>query len=483
MLNRRQLNKGFAAATLGATGLLAGCATSSTSTSSSSSRGSYLIKGGAVLSVDDKIGTLPRGDVLVQDGVIVAVGPSIAAPAGVEVMDASDMIVMPGLIDSHYHMWSALARSFTGDGGFGYFPAKNAVSPHFTPEDTYNSVLLGLAELANAGTTTVHNWSNNTRSPAHADAELRAHRDGFLRARFAYGHPDLLDRKAFIDFVDIERVKNEWFGSSSPFDGRVHLGVNLRGPGQSEMEVFHAEMLRVMRLGIPRAIHAGQAPPNTNNATDYEKRGYLGPDLLVCHYIVGDDSDFDALARTKTPLSISPYSEMRLGRAGDFRSAVMRMRKAGLVISLSVDASAIAPPNQFEQMRAMWNPGIPWQGTPSANQQPVEYAEVIRMATINGAHGLGLGNVTGSLTPGKRADIILIRTTDINMAPVGLIETAVVQSATPANVDTVIADGRIVKRGGKLVGYDVAKIVAQAGVSARRLRTVAGGKLSLPACC
>ncbi len=488
MFNRRQIHRGIAASLIGTTGWLSGCAgtpsasTASTAAPTPARRGTYLIRGGAVITVDDTLGTLPRADVLVRDGVIVQVAPSIPAPPGAEVVDAADMIVMPGLIDTHYHMWSALARNFPGDAGFSYFPAKNAVSKLFTAEDTYNSVLLGLAEMASGGTTTVHNWSNNTRSPAHADAELRAHRDGLLRARFAYGHPDLMDRKAFIDFADIERVKSEWFGAGSPMEGRVHLGINLRGPGQSEVAVFHEEMLRVMKMGIPRAIHAGQAPPNTNNASDYERRGYLGPELLVCHYIVGDDSDFEAMARTKTPLSFSPYSEMRLGLAGDPHNAIMRMRKAGLEISLSVDASLIAPPNMFEQMRVIWNTGIPWRNTPLADQPPISFAEVLRMATINGARALGLGQVTGSLTPGKRADIILIRTTDLNIAPMGLIETTVVQSATPANVDTVLIDGRIVKRAGKLVGFDVGRIVAQAGTSAKRLRTEAGGRLA-PVCC
>ena len=135
---------------------------------------------------------LPRADVHVRNGRIEAVGPDLAA-AGAEIIDATDMIVMPGFIDTHYHMWSALGRNFVGD-GFGYFPAKNATSKLFTPEDFYASVMLGLVELANAGITTVHNWSHNTRTPAHADAELRAHRESMLRARYAYGHVDQMPR-------------------------------------------------------------------------------------------------------------------------------------------------------------------------------------------------------------------------------------------------------------------------------------------------
>ncbi len=446
-------------------------------------RGTYLIRNGAVITVDPTLGTLPKGDVLVRNGVIERVGQGLEA-ADAEIIEAGDMIVMPGLIDTHYHMWSALGRNFPGDNGFSYFPAKNAISPHIAAQDSYNSVMLGLVELANYGVTTVHNWSNNTRSTAHADAELAAHRDSLLRARFAYGHADLLDGGKPFEYADILTTRDKWFGAGSQMDGLVHFAVNLRGLVQSRPEIFHQEMEWALKTGLPIATHAGQSPPNINDATDFEKRGYLGPNFLICHYVPGTEADFEAMARTKTPLSFATISEMRLGRAGDYRSALMLMRKAGLTISLSVDASLIGTPNMFEIMRTTWNLGVPWQGTPSAGQKPVEFAEVIKMATINGAIGLGLGDVTGSLTPGKRADIILLRANDINMAPLGQIETTVVQSASPANVDTVIVDGRIVKRGGRLVGYDVAKIVADAKESARKLRKQAGGVLlqSCPDC-
>jgi len=460
-------------------GLLgAGCAAPAGPSGTAPQRGTWLIRGGSVVTVDPRLGTLERGDVLVRQGKIEAVAPSIAPPVDAEVIDATAMIVMPGLVDTHYHMWSTLGRNFPGDKGYSYFPAKNAISPRFTAEDSYRSVLLGLIELANAGVTTVHNWSNNTRTPAHADAELRAHQDSLLRARYSYGHPDLLARDQLINFADIERVRAEWFGGDSRLEGRVHLGVNLRGMSQSDAGIFHQEMERVIKLGLPRAIHAGQSPPNINDASDYERRGYLGPDLLIAHYVVGSESDFAAMARTRTPLSFATYSDLRLARAGDARAAMMAMRHAGLTISLSVDAAMIGPPNMFETMRVTWNLGVPWQGTPSASQPPIDFAEVLRMGTINGAIGLGLGDVTGSLTPGKRADLLLIRTTDVNIAPVGQIETTVVQSATPENVDTVIVDGRIVKRKGRLVAYDVERIVAAANQSSMRLRSEVGPPLA-----
>ena len=169
------------------------------------SRGNYLIKGGAVITVDPALGTFPTADVLVRNGAIAGVGPDLTAE-GAEVIDASRMIVMPGLIDSHYHMWSTIGRNFLSDGGFEYYPAKWATAEHYGPKDFYNSVMLGLAELANGGITTVHNWSHNNRSAEHVNAELQAHRL-LLRARYSIGHIDRLPVDVVNAFEDLDQSK------------------------------------------------------------------------------------------------------------------------------------------------------------------------------------------------------------------------------------------------------------------------------------
>jgi len=213
MLNRRTF-------LLGATAL-AGIAAPATMSSTmaqdlppAGARGTYVIRNGAVITVDHA-GVLPRADILVRDGRIEAVGPDLAA-AGAETIDATDMIVMPGFVDTHYHMWSAVGRNFVGD-GFGYFAAKNATSKLFEPADFYNSVMLGLVELANAGVTTVHNWSHNTRTAAHADAELRAHRESMLRALYSHGHVDQMPRNEPLDFASIDRVQRDDFAKGAAF--------------------------------------------------------------------------------------------------------------------------------------------------------------------------------------------------------------------------------------------------------------------------
>jgi len=446
----------------------------------SEARGNYLFRNGAVITVDRKIGTLPKADVLVKNGTIEAVGENLDA-AGAEIVDASNMIVMPGMIDSHYHMWSTLGRNYLTDGGYEYFQAKWATAELYSADDFYNSVSLGLADLANMGVTTVHNWSHNNRGPAHVDAELRAHKESRLRARYSMGHIDRLPPDVVNTYDDLERVQKEWFADPSRLDGLVHLGANLRAMVQSEPQVFHKEMEFMLKRGLPVAIHASQSRPNSDDAADYEKRGYLGPKFLFCHYLAATDSDRAAMKRTNTPLSFSIHSELRLGEHGDPRVALLKARAAGLTVSLSSDASSIAPPNMLEAMRFAWNVCVPWKFTETETYPLLGFVEVIEMATINGARALGLGDVTGSLTPGKRADIVLIRTNDLNTAPMANIETTVVQSAQPANVDSVMVDGRFVKRDGKLIGFDVPGIVGRAQTSSLRIRKSAGKPL-VPCC-
>jgi 5-methylthioadenosine/S-adenosylhomocysteine deaminase len=438
-------------------------------------RGHYLVQGGSVVSMDPEIGTLGRADVHVRDGRIVEVGAGLHAP-GAEVVDASHMIVMPGLVDSHFHMWSTVGRNYVSD-GFEYFPAKWATSAVYQPEDFYRSVTLGLVECVAAGITTVHNWSHNTRSPAHADAELAAHRDGLVRARYAYGHRDLLPEDEPLDFTDIDRVRGQWFGPRSPFDGLVHLGVNLRGPDLGTMAVFDQEMAEAAARGLPVAIHTVQGGSTAVRAPDLEAKGYLGPNFLLCHFLAATEADRQAMARTGTPLSFAVHSELRLGEAGDPRAALLRMVGAGVCITLSIDAASLAPVNLFEAMHVAWNMGIPWQGTDTKDLEPLSFRRCIEMATINGARALGLEAVTGSLTPGKRADLIMLNTRDLNIAPVVDLESTIVRSATPANIDTVMIDGRILKRHRELVAFDVARVVQEAEQSSREVRARAGGRL------
>ena len=445
------------------------------------SNGDRLIRGGTVVTVDPTIGTLLAADVLVRGGRIAQVGPALGAAAGggAEIVDATGMIIMPGLVETHWHMWSSLGRNFVTD-DFEYFPAKWATAAHYEPDDFYRSVSLGLAEALNAGITTVHNGSHNTRSPAHADAELSAHRDIPARARYAYGHIDGLDGDVPLDFTDIDRVRRQWFDADPAFADRVHLGLNLRGPDLGSVAAFDAEMADARRRGLPVAIHTVQGASTEVSAVELERKGYLGPDFLIAHFLAATAADRAALARTGTPLSYAVHSELRLGDAGDARAALLSFLADGVDVSFSIDATSIAPVDLFQAMNVAWNMGIPWQGSATASLPALTFRRCLEIATLAGARALGLGDQVGSLTPGKLADVLLIRADDLNVGPLAAVESAIVRAVTPANVDSVLVGGRFVKRGGELVGIDAAVLVRAAAAAADGIRERAGGRLAQP---
>ena len=182
--------------------------------------------------MDPALGDFERGDVHVRNGEIVAVGRDLPAP-GAEVIDARNMIALPGLIDTHNHLWNSTCRNVVLEGPEkGYFPTVLALGKQYTPEDTYRGVRLGCAEMIYSGVTTVHDWAHNIRSPEHARADIRALMDTGIRGRFSYGTyqggppPD-----ETMDVADLERLHREWQTYAN--DGLLTLGMASRSVSTS----------------------------------------------------------------------------------------------------------------------------------------------------------------------------------------------------------------------------------------------------------
>jgi cytosine/adenosine deaminase-related metal-dependent hydrolase len=181
--------------------------------------------------------------------------------------------------------------------------------------------------------------------------------------------------------------------------------------------------------------------------------GLLGADVQIVHAVHAAQPDIDAMAETGTHLSLSPQTEMRT--MGFPKLA--EMLGAGVLVSLSIDTTA-TPCNadMFSQMRVALSTEMA-----RVENSGLTPRRMLQLATLDGARDLGLADRIGSITPGKRADLILVRMTDLNMAPCGDPVDVLVLSGLPQNVDTVIADGRVLKRGGKLVGVDPEQIFVE----------------------
>jgi 5-methylthioadenosine/S-adenosylhomocysteine deaminase len=436
--------------------------------------GDLVIRSGHVVTMDPGLGDIPDGDILVTGGHIAAVGPGLDPAAlgapGARQIDARGMIVAPGLVDTHWHLWNTLLRSMS-DGGSGYFRVTIALGLLFGPGDVYQGTRLGCAEAINSGITTVHDWSHNVRGPAHAEAELRALAEAGLRARYSYGYSAGHPNDQAMDTGGLRALHRDW-KSGAGGAGLLTLGMACRGLGGSNPamrvppRVYQQEMAAARELGLPVTVHASGPPAAAGQIAALADADLLGPDLQVVHANSATPAEIGQLAEAGCAVSLSPFSELLIGYG---LPQTAELLAAGIRVGLSVDTTALTGnADMFAIMKLT-------QGLINATAHQ-EFActarQALALGTIEGARSLGLDAVTGSLTPGKRADIILVDTGHPNLGvltdPAGLL----VGAAQPGNVDTVLADGRILKRGGALVTLDAERISAQArealaGVRAR----------------
>jgi 5-methylthioadenosine/S-adenosylhomocysteine deaminase len=469
------------AATVGATGLmpkgaLAQAAPPAAGTAGRAApaglpaRGEFVIRGAYVLTMDPALGELPSGDVHVRDGAIVAVGAGVAAP-GAEVIDGRNTICMPGFVETHWHLWTSALRPLMrqDDPARGYFPVTSKLGPHYTPDDSYRNVRLGIAEALSAGVTSLHNWAHNVRSPAHADAELRAMRDMGVRGRFSYGTPQGAPNDQPMDIADLARVKRDWFKN----DGMLTLGISSRNVGDTSNPMrgnISTDMAKkdwgaAREQGFTITMHTSGPSP----IKIMEDAGLLGPDVQLVHPLLTTPEDRVILKSRGVSYSTSPVGESRRpASAGVIQYG--ELIEAGVKVSMSIDHTTTYNCDCFACMRMLYSLHQHRIG----KRIPVTTRRLVQLATVDGAADLGIADKVGSLTPGKRADVILVRTDDINMAPMGDPFDALVSLATPGNIDTVVVDGRILRRGGKFVALDHGEIARQAAETAAALRARAG---------
>jgi 5-methylthioadenosine/S-adenosylhomocysteine deaminase len=428
-------------------------------TSPPGARGPLVIRGGYVVTMDPGTGDVPGGDVLVSDGLIAAVGPSVDVPPGCAELDATGQVVAPGLVDTHWHMWNTLLRGMSGTGP-GYFRLMARAGRAFGAEDIYHGTLLACAEAISSGITTVHDWCHNVRGPGHAEAGLRALGDAGLRGRFSYGYSAGHANDQPMDTGGLARLHRDWASYANP--ALLTLGMAWRGTGGSDPairlrpEVYRPEIEAARSLGIPVTMHACGPRSAAGQIEAIAAAGLLGPDLQVVHANCATAEEIGALAQAGAPVSVSPFSEMLIGY-GLPRTA--DLLAAGIPVGLSVDTTALTGnADMFAIMKLT-------QGVANAlagDEFALTARRTLGLATLDGARSLGLDGVTGSLTPGKRADLIAVSADGANLGvltdPVQLLVTA----AQPANVDTVIVDGRILKRGGALTILEEARVRAGA---------------------
>lgn len=419
-----------------------------------------LLRNGYVITVDPDIGDLVGADVLIEDDRIAAVAPGIDA-GDAEIVDVTGKIVIPGFVDSHRHTWEAAIRGCAPNATLDdYFvEILDTFAPRYRPEDVYAGDLAGALECVNAGITTLVDWSHINNTPAHPDAAIAALREVGIRAQYAYGSANTSlndywnNSSIAIPADDVRRVRDTYFSSD---DGLLTMALATRGPGFCQDDVVRAEWRTARDLGIPITVHVGMGrlAGRFGMISQLDKLDLLGPDTTYIHCCYFSDEEWQLVAETGGTISIAPQIEAQMGHGWP---PVMKAIKYGLPPSLSIDVVTTAPGDMFTQIRAAFAierarvNAIAWEADTPVPETMLTARDMLQMATINGARVAGVADRTGSLTPGKKADVVVIDATALNVAPVIDPVAAVTLCADVSNVETVIIDGVVRKRDGRLV--------------------------------
>jgi 5-methylthioadenosine/S-adenosylhomocysteine deaminase len=430
-----------------------------------------VFKGGTIVTMDAMVPNLAIGDVLVEGDRIVAVEANIRAD-GAEVIEAAGNIVLPGLIDAHHHAWLGVMRRLMPDVDdlFAYIDVvAEKLGAHFLPKDMYVSTKLTAVAALDAGITTIIDACHNSRSPEHTDAALESLASAGIRALHMVGAP--MDKQASAKHLPraLERLAVKWNTSGS----LVRVGLF----GQLNLDWW-----RVAR-GLNMQILTEFIGDLAKLGPQFAPAGILGPHNIFNHCTRVPEETWKLFADAGVNITVNPRSDALFG-FDDEGFAYQKAIDHGLTPALGIDLDTAFGSDMFGEMHALFGHQRAamryrrLRGEADA-PAPISVDEVLRAATVNGARAAALGTSIGTLTPGKQADIIMLRTNGVAVFPVTNAIGTIVQAVERSDVDTVMVAGRLRKREGKLIGVDVEKLTAEVLASRDYLLTVSGYRTNL----
>ena len=438
-----------------------------------------LLKGGCLITMDNKIGQIDRGDLLIEGNKIINIAEEIKVDDA-EIISAENMIVMPGIIDSHIHTWQTGIRGIAGDWTMGqYLRGMHAnLATGFKPEDIYLGNLAGALTQINGGVTTLFDWSHNNPTPDHTDAAIDGLIESGVRAVFGHGSPKPDPKEGQKHFSEVPHPANEIKrlreGRLSQDDALVTLGMCILGPHYSTYDVTHQDILLAREYNLLVSAHMSGGFNRLVPDGVYRMRDdkLLGPKLNIVHGNDLSDDELKILIDGGVKMTITPEVEIQMGFGDPITGKVI---KFGGKPSIGVDVESNISGDMFNVMRIALQIQRMIDNKPFADaHKPIESlsiapSQALEWATINGAQMMGMEHKIGSLTPGKQADIILIRSDDLNLRPVNDPVNAVVFYANASNIDSVYIAGELKKKNGHLIYTNLSTIMEKLEVSGARI--------------
>lgn len=445
------------------------------------SRG-MLIRGGRIVTMVDGAPDEQAGTILIRSGKIADILEEGAPlPGDVEIVDATGMIVLPGFVDTHRHVWQTQLRTTAADWSlFDYLVHMRSIySAFYGPEDAYLGNLLGSLEAVNAGVTTVADHSHLVNSPDHADGLIRGLEESGVRAVYCYGffvnpqhNPYSQEPSPGWRYDDVLRVIK---GRNSSSADRILIGVSPQEPEAIPPDILHREIELCREIGahsISMHVAMGNYDGGNRVVEKLGAAGLLGPDMLFVHGASLSQSELDSIAASGAGLSSTPETELQMGMGYPI---ALSGRERGVRTSLGIDIVSNYAGDMFAQMR------LALQSARAADNQRLadrrqaprhlrlKARDALRLATLGGAEALHLEDRVGTIEKGKAADIVFVRTDRLQLTPAPDAVATIVLGANVADVDTVIVDGIVRKRAGKLVGVDLPGLMARLEDSAKRI--------------
>jgi cytosine/adenosine deaminase-related metal-dependent hydrolase len=421
-----------------------------------------LIRGGIVLSQDDELGEMAGADVLIEGDRIAEVGRGLSA-ADARIIEADGDIVIPGFVDTHRHTWETSIRTCAPDYTLGaYFGAiLDQFAPKYRAEDVYAANLWGALECINAGITTLVDWSHIMNTPEHADAAVKGLQDAGLRSVFAFGFPNTSiqdwwfgpDYGGSVERIngdEARRIRSQYLSDDQ---GLITMALATRGTNFCKPEIVRYEWELAKELGINITVHVAmdRFGYTKMQLRGLKELGLLYPNTTYIHASHLLDDEWEMVRDSGGNVSLAPQIELQMGHGWAPAATASKM---GIPVGLSSDVATTASSDQFTQMHAIfaserarrhqaaWDEDLDGN-TPTPDL--IDSRKVLRWATLEGTMVAGVADRAGSIKPGKKADIVIIDTKAVNVAPVIDPVGAVVCAADTANVKTVLVDGKVLK--------------------------------------
>lgn len=422
-----------------------------------------LFTGATIITMDPAYGIIDHGDLLIEGDTITAVGHDLTAADDAVTVDATATILSPGFVDAHRHAWETQLRRIMPDvddlGGY-VMSTLAGYATVYRPEDMYVGTRLAALTAIDSGITTMLDFSHNSRTPEHSDAAVEALRDTGIRGVHASMGPHFGDWDRQWP-GDLTRLKDQYFTSADQL-----LTLRLAALATDEIAgprlAYGTELARVAAdLSIGVSVDAVFGTPSSKAILRWAKDGILSPDVTLIHATGLTPEAWKAMGDTGTTVALAPTSEAQIGLETAI-PAVDDALSVGIRPALSIDVEVALASDMFTQMRALH--AIQRMRAVNAaygtDHQPsrITTHDVLDFATLQGARTNGLEAVTGSLTPGKKADLLVIQAEDLNNMPLNDPIGTVVLGSDPRNISTVLINGEPRKWNGHILDVDLSAL-------------------------